>query len=193
MSTMQLGRNCSKKQHVLFLTCHSFRVSEKCCFPSRLIQDVEWIVNLRVHRRERPQAADGADDGYVLVHERSHALAVQVAATAIITCRKEKYLGAFFFSSIQTQRLASAVSFVLRGLFFSSACHRESLQQSSQTKRSRSDEHTFFQTLNWEITKQRLRAWRINVCLVQSGICHCLGTKQKFGLETAKVKSHLAT
>lgn len=77
-------------QHVWLLTCHSFGISEKCRFPPRLIQDVERIMNLRVHRWERPKAADGADDGYVLVHQRRHALAVQVAAAAVITCRRER-------------------------------------------------------------------------------------------------------
>lgn len=72
---------------VLLLTCHSFGLGEKCCLPPRLVQDVERVVNLRVRRGERPQAADGADDGHVLVHQRRHALAVQVAAVAVITCR----------------------------------------------------------------------------------------------------------
>lgn len=56
---------------VCLLTCSSFSLGEirSGGFPSRFVQDVEWIVDLGVRRVERAQAADGADDGHVLVNQ----------------------------------------------------------------------------------------------------------------------------
>ena len=73
------------------LTCSSFSLGEihSSGFPSRFIQDVERVVDLGVRRVERAQAADGADDGHVLVNQWCHALAVQVTAVAIVTWQKK--------------------------------------------------------------------------------------------------------
>lgn len=53
------------------LTCSSFSLGEihSGGFPSRFVQDVERVVDLGVRRVERAQAADGADDGHVLVNQ----------------------------------------------------------------------------------------------------------------------------
>lgn len=73
-------------------TCSRFGLSEirSCCFSPRLVQDVERIVDFRVRWRERAQAADGADDGHVLVNQWCHALAVQVSAVAVVTWKRRK-------------------------------------------------------------------------------------------------------
>lgn len=73
-------------------TCSGVGLGEICarCFPSRFVQDVERVVDFGVRWRERAQAADGADDGHVLVDQRRHALAVQVSAVAVVTCHRTK-------------------------------------------------------------------------------------------------------
>lgn len=69
------------------LTCSRFRLCEERAggFPSRLIQDVERIVNFGVGGGEWPETANAADDGHVLVHQGRHPLAVQVTAVSVVT------------------------------------------------------------------------------------------------------------
>lgn len=53
------------------LTCSVFCLTVKgsCRFPSWLVQDVEWIVDFGVRRRERTQTANAADDRHMLVNQ----------------------------------------------------------------------------------------------------------------------------
>lgn len=53
------------------LTCSRFGLCEERSgrFPSWFIQDVQGIVDFGVHGGERPETANSADDGHVLVHQ----------------------------------------------------------------------------------------------------------------------------
>lgn len=69
------------------LTCSWFGLWEvrSSRFPSWFVQDVQRIVDFGVRGGERPETADGADDGHVLVHQGRHPLAVQVTAVSVVT------------------------------------------------------------------------------------------------------------
>lgn len=71
----------------ILLTCSGFRLGEvrPCRLPSWFIQDVQRIVDIGVDGGERPETANAADDGHVLVNQRCHPLVVQVTAVPVVT------------------------------------------------------------------------------------------------------------
>lgn len=90
MSLLPILQNCSHYSSVLTCSVFCLTVKGSCRFPSWLVQDVEWIVDFGVRRRERTQTANAADDRHMLVNQWCHALALQVTAVPIITCWKRK-------------------------------------------------------------------------------------------------------
>lgn len=71
----------------ILLTCSRFRLGEvrSCRLPSWFIEDVQRIVDIGVDGGERPETADAADHGHVLVNQRCHPLVVQVSAVPVVT------------------------------------------------------------------------------------------------------------